>query len=161
MLRSRVMRAQNWTRRYPRPTARLPGPAISPHGGAFLLLLPMLPVFIVVVVPCFVVQVREVACSCAAPSLAVLRSVAADAPQTAVHARSVDDHMIRRDHRSATNLRRFALRRPAPRGIAQPQKAPHRNLLSDGARRWWCGPIARTVARAHDGGKKSFSFTCP
>ena len=62
-----------------RPTARLPGPAISPHGGAFLLLLPMLPVFIVVVVPCFVVQVREAACSCAAPSLAVLRSVAADA----------------------------------------------------------------------------------
>jgi hypothetical protein len=42
--------------------------------------------------------------------------------------------MIRRDHQPARNLRRFALRRPAPRGIAQPQKAPHRNVLGDGAR---------------------------
>jgi cytochrome b561 len=40
--------------------------------------------------------------------------------------RSVHHHLIRRDHQSARNLRRFALRRPAPAGSRYPEgPAPH------------------------------------
>jgi hypothetical protein len=67
--------------------------------------------------------------------------------------RSVHHHLIRRDHQSARNLRRFALRRPAPAGSRCPEGPARHPITVTGPAAaplppaclalWWWGPRGR------------------